>query len=139
MDSFFTDDKLSQILYVIYQPVPHKERVIMYINGEKRKETIKFEAFKKWIVDSGQKHLIPSVMKSLTTYSFFLWDKKNAVAYYLQPNIRNDDFKKPLPIELKNAENKRRKKELEEKGYLEQIFDQFTMVSLETAKKIVDF
>ena len=133
-----SDEKtLSQVLYIVYQPIPHKNRVAMYVNGDKKKETIKIEVFKKWIHDSDQEYLIPEIMKTLNTYSFYLWDRKNGKAYYLQPNIRENDFKRPLQEEIKTDFRKKKAMEQEEKDPLKRIFNMFTLVDLESAKKIL--
>lgn len=129
------EQKLSEVLYVIYQPIPHREKLYIWVNGEKRKEIIKIEAFKRWIVDSKQEHLLSDIMKTMRTYSFFLWDKKNGQAYYLQPNIHNNDYKKPLPEEIK--EDTRKKKEKEDPDPNKRAFDQFTMIDLKSAKNLM--
>jgi hypothetical protein len=134
-DIFPTEDNLASILYVIYQPIPHRKRVAMWVNGGQKKETIKFETFKRWIVSSDQENLIPSIMKTLMTYSFYLWDKKNAQAFYLQPNIHTNDFKKPLHQEIAEDFQEKQEKENEEKDPQKKIFDQFTMINLDDAKK----
>lgn len=130
------EENISQILFVIFQPIPHREKVYIWINGDKKKEIIKFDTFKKWIIESEQEQLIPLIMKALMTYSFFLWDKKNGQAYYLQPNIHNPDFKKPFFEEAKAEEKKKATQgQQEEKDSMKLTFDSFTMINLEDAKK----
>jgi len=128
--------ELSQILYIVYQPIPHKQRMYLWANGEKRRENIKMEVFKKWVIDSDQEYLIPEIMKTLMTYSFYLWDKKNGKAYYLQPNIKTNDFKKPLTEEIKNDTRQQKINKLEEQDPMKALFDTFAMVELNDAKKI---
>ena len=91
----------GQVLYIVYQPIPHRQRIYMWINGDNRRESTKMESFRKWIIDSGQEFLIPTVMTTLNTHSFYLWDKTHKKVYYLQPNIHSNDFKKPLTEEIK--------------------------------------
>ena len=129
-------EQQGQVLYVIYQPIPHRERVYMWINGGEQRESTKMESLKKWVEDSEQEFLIPSFMKTFTTYSFYLWNKVDKKVFYLQPNIHSNDFKKPLTQEIKNIEKQAQKEEEKLKDPMKKVFDQFTMVDLEDAKKI---
>jgi hypothetical protein len=126
---------VSEVLYVIYQPIPHRDRVYIWVNGDDKREMVKMSVFTKWIIDSGQETLIPSIQKSYTTYSFYLWNKKNKSAHYLQPNITTNDFKKPILQEVRDVSKKQdRDKQQEENPYLK-VLEQFSMVDLADAKK----
>jgi len=79
-------------LYVVFQPIPKRDNIYYWMDGETTKRIMSIKAFTDLLMEKTPS-LLSSFIDASHTYSFFMWDLVDVKIIHLTPHTSSEESK----------------------------------------------